>query len=180
MTIKPGGDETAVNVFNSEEDNRYLDWQFDTFEIDIDATNNKLDFKESGGELTATLTSATYTLSALAAEIKTQMDAAGALVYTVTVSKDDKVTISSTEGFSLLPTEGSNSKVSILPIIGFEPKPGFGDSDFSVKSPQEGERVRALPRAITIEIGDGNTTGSVTEYIDLMSVDGDQLFSSRS
>ena len=107
MTVQPGADETPISIFDSDEDLRFLDWEFDTFEIDIDATNNKLDFKEgNGSELTATLVSATYTLSALATEIKTQLDATGALTYTVIVDSDDKMTISATDGFSLLPTDG--------------------------------------------------------------------------
>jgi len=177
MTIKPGADGSAINVFNSDPENRYLDWQFSSFQIDIDATNNKLDFNEGGSELNATLTTATYTLATLATEIKTQMDAAGALTYTVTVSTDDKITIAATDGFSLLPTDGSNPLTNILPIIGFKPKTGFGDNDFATKTTQTGKRVREMPRAIEIVIGDGTTTQSKTEYIQLLSKDGDALFS---
>jgi len=79
MTIQPGGDETPIDVFDSDTDERFLDWQFDDHKIDIDATNNKLDFNEGGSELTATLTTATYTLAALVTEIQTQLNAAGAL-----------------------------------------------------------------------------------------------------
>jgi len=177
ITVQAGGDGSPIDVFDTDTEERFLDFQFTAFQIDIDATNNKLDFNEGGSELTATLSTGTFTLTTLAAEIKTQMDSAGALTYTVVVSKDDKITISSTDAFSLLPTDGSNSNVSILPTIGFSPKPGFGDNDFSNRTPQEGLRVRELPRAITVVIGDGSTTESLTKTIQLMSVDGDQLFS---
>jgi len=179
MTIKPGADGSAIDVFDSDTDERYLDWQFSAFEIDIDATNNKLDFEETSGvELTATLTSATYTLATLATEIETQLNATGANTYTVTVSDDDKVTIAADSDFSLLPQTGTNRLISILPILNFKPKPGFGDSEFANLTTTTGVRVRKMPRAVTLEIGDGATTESVTRYIQVLSVDGDALFSS--
>jgi len=177
MTIQPGADGAALSVFNSNEENRYLDWQFSTFNIDIDATNNKLDFNEGGSELTATLTTATYTLAGLATEIKTQLDVAGALTYTVSFSDADKITISAPTNFSLLPETGTNRLVSILPILNINPKPGFGDSAFGNITTVTGKRVRALPKAITISIDDGSGPQALTKYIDLMSVGGDALFS---
>lgn len=178
MTIKPGADGSAISVYDADTDERYLDWQFSAFEIDIDSTNNKLDFDEGGSELTATLSSGTYTLSELATELKTQLDAAGAATYTVSVSSDDKITIAATSAFSLLPQTGTNGLVSVLPLIGFKPKPGFGDNEYSSKTSVTGKRVRHLPRAVTIEIGDGTTTASKTEYIEVYSEAGDAIFAS--
>ena len=180
MTIKPGADGSAIDVFNADTDLRFLDWQFTTFEIDIDATNNKLNFNEGGSELTATLTNATYSLAALATQIAAQLNTVGSNTYTVSVNAVDKVTISvgTGESFSLLPQTGSDAAASILPIIGFKPKAGFGDADFASKSTLTGDRVRSMPRAVTIEVGDGSTTESRTLYVDLFSVDGDALFSS--
>lgn len=178
MTIKPGSENSAISVFNSDQDEQYLDWQFSNFNIDIDATNNKLDFDEGGSEITATLDSGTYSLSQLAGEIKTQMDAAGAATYTVSVSSDDKITITATSAFSLRPQTGTNGLVSVLPLIGFKPKPGFGDNEFSNKTTVTGKRVRQLPKAVTIEIGDGSNTANKTFYINVFSEDGDALFSS--
>ncbi|MFH1423096.1 MAG: phage tail tube protein [Planctomycetota bacterium] len=55
---------------------------------EIGATNNKINFKEdAGSELTATLSTAEYaTATLLAAQIKTQLEAAGAGTYTVAYS----------------------------------------------------------------------------------------------
>lgn len=178
MTIKPGDDASAISVFDADNDLRFLDWQFSTFDIDVNATNNKLNFNEGGSELTATLATATYTLAGLAAEIKAQLDAAGALVYTVAVSDDEKVTISAPTAFSLLPETGTNRLVSILPIIKINPKPGFGDNDFADKTSITGKRVRELPKTITIVIGDGSTTDTITKTIQVLNVVGDALFSS--
>lgn len=177
MTITPGADGSALNVFNDDEEKRFLDWQFNDFKIDIDSSNNKINFKEGGSELTATLSSATYTLATLATEIKTQLDAAGANTYTVSVSNDDKVTISADGSFSLLINEGTNKLTSILPILGFVVKPGFSDTEFSGITTVTGVRVRSMPRAVTIAIGDGDSTDTVTEYISVYSEAGDHLFS---
>lgn len=178
ITIMPGADGAAISVFDADVDERFLDWEFDSFSIDIDATNNKLDFNEDGEtELTATLVTATYTLAALMAEIKTQLDAAGANTYTVTLSDDNKMTITATSSFSLLPETGTNRLVSILPIVGIITKPGFDDTNFANKTEIEGVIIRELPRAVTIEIGDGVDTESKTFSIQVLSVEGDALLS---
>lgn len=180
MTIKAGADGSAISVFSSTVADRFLDWEFSTFNIDIDATNNKIDFDEGGSELTATLTTATYTLATLAAEIKTQMDSAGALTYTVTVSAVDKMTIAATSSFSLFPTTGTNALVSPLPTLGFPVRFGRGDNKFANAATLTGFRIRSLPRAITIELGDGATNTSETVYLNIYSVNGDMLFSNDS
>lgn len=178
MTIQPGADESPIDVFDADTDNRFLDWQFANFDVDIDATNNKIDFNEGGSELTATLTVATFLLPALATEIQTQLNAAGALTYTVTVSGDDKVTIAADADFSLLPETGTNNLTSTLPIINIGPKPGFGDFDFANITTVTGKRVRHMPKEITIVIGDGSTTETLIERIEVCSVAGDALFAS--
>lgn len=177
MTIKPGADGSAISAFDSKESNRFLDWQFDTFNLDVDAINNKLDFKEGSTVYAATISSGTYTLSTLCAEVKTQMESVGAYTYTVTVS-DNKITIASTGQFSLLPSTGSNYLTSILPTMGFSPNAGSGDDDYANITTKTGKKVRHLTKSIEITIGDGTTTASTKEYIELYSVDGDALFSS--
>jgi len=86
-------------------------------------SNDKINFEEDGGgELTATLTAGTYTFDTLAAEIKTQMDAAGG---TYTVSYDyatKKFTITETGGVTdldLLWNSGTNSSTSAATTLGF-------------------------------------------------------------
>lgn len=178
VTVQPGADGSAITVFDTSSDNWFLDWEFKTFSGDFDATNNKLDFKEAAGELTATITAATYTLSALATEIETQLNAvAVSNTYTVTVSKDNKVTISADGNFSLLPNEGTNSNTSILPIIGISSKPGFDDSAFANETTVTGEVVRWLPKAVVLELDDSTITSAETVYFKLYDEDGDALFS---
>lgn len=179
VTITPGADGPAISVFDADQTNWFLDYQFETWNGDFDATNNKIDFSEDGGttELTATISPATYALAGLATEIKTRLDAAGAFTYTVTVDKNDKFTISATGNFSLLPNTGTNSNISALPLIGISSKPGFDDNNFSNKLEIVGKRVRFLPKAILLTITDGVTPDSQTLYMNIYSRSGDNLFS---
>jgi hypothetical protein len=177
MTIKAGSDGSEISAFDAKESGRYLDWQFSTFNLDVDSTNNKIDFKEGSTSYAATISTNTYTLSSLCTEIKTQMEAAGAYTYTVTTS-DNKITIAATGTFSLLPSTGTNYLTSLLPTIGFSPRLGYGDTDYGSKTTVTGRKIRHLTKAITITIGDGTTTANKTEYIEVYSKDGDALFSS--
>lgn len=183
VTIQPGDDESAVDVFDATLTKKvnevwFLDWEFKTFNIDIDATRNIINFKEgTGSELTATITTGTYTLATLVTEIKTQMDTAGSFTYTVTVDNDDKITISTTDGrFSLLPTEGSSPN-SILPHINIAPQVGNDDSIYGNIETVTTKQIRFLPKNITIVVGDGTTTESEVVVLNLFSVSGDHLFS---
>lgn len=74
------------NIYNLQRRSKV--WRSNGYYI-IDSTNNKIIFRESiGVDLTATITVGEYTsFSALATEIKTRMEAAGASTYTI-----DKVT----------------------------------------------------------------------------------------
>ena len=93
----------------------------------IGAVNNKLDFEETAAvELTATITTGTYDADALAAEIKTRLDAVGASTYTVTYSDStNKFTLASDRlggggTFKILWLTGTNTTTSIGTTIGFD------------------------------------------------------------
>jgi len=86
----------------------------------VSAANNKLDFGEGAAEITATLTNATYTGAALAAEIKTQLDAGGALTYTVTYSATTrKFTIAAGGNFELKWFTGTHKATDCSTLCGF-------------------------------------------------------------
>lgn len=91
--------------------------------FEVRSTNQKLDFKDAsaGPELTATLTVGNYTPTSLASEIKTQMEAVGAQVYTVSFSATTGKWTITTDGsdLELLASSGSNSGTSIFSSIGF-------------------------------------------------------------
>lgn len=105
-------------VINQREYNISTDLGIDG-NIVITTANQKLDFDEDAGALVATITAATYTPTTLCTEIKTQLDSAGALTYTVTYS--GKVfRISSTAGtLNLNAATGPNIANGIWATIGF-------------------------------------------------------------
>jgi hypothetical protein len=83
-------------------------------------TNDKIDFDEGGAELTATLTANYYTAQTLATQVKAQLDAAGALTYTVTYSESTgKFTIAATGNFTLRWNTGTNKAVDASDLLGF-------------------------------------------------------------
>lgn len=90
----------------------------------INSTNNKIDFKESamGSELTATISSGSYTATTLAAEVVTQLEVAGAEEYACSFSSVTGLwTITSSGSYlSLLINSGTNTATNLLKIsLGF-------------------------------------------------------------
>ena len=97
-----------------------------TFSVAVGTS--KIDFKESGGgaQLTATLSSNTYTPATLATEIKTAMEIAGAATYTVTYSSTTGLWTIASDGayLSLLNNTGTNQATNAL-----KNHCGFANSD---------------------------------------------------
>lgn len=185
VDIKPGKNADTVTITDSDPDNYFTDLQF-PFTIDVDATNNKLDFNEGGSELTATVASAEYTLSGLASAIKTALDSAGALTYTVSVDSDtNKLTVSSTANFSLLAKTGSNADTSLYGDIGFTetddpltPVGVLNTVDFAGNSTYTGDEIKTVDKLITLTVKNGvDTDASTTKTIQVISELGDKLFS---
>lgn len=160
------------SVYSSTVADRFLDWSYSDFSMDIDSTNNTIDFKEGSTEYEATLTSGSYTLSTLAAEIKTAMDAVGDRTYTVTVSDNDELTISATGTFSLVP-----SADNILKQLGFSVTTTASLANGTTFT---GKRIRYLTRRISLLAHNGYESSTVYGYVKLYSVDGDNLFSNDS
>jgi hypothetical protein len=78
-------------------------------QYNFDSSNNIIPFSEGAGPtLTATITAGIYTLTELKVELKTQLEAAGALTYTITDS-GGKITIAATGAFTLKWTSSSAS-----------------------------------------------------------------------
>lgn len=125
VDITPTTENTEFPASNLKSEIRARAWRSNkgAGHFVIDTTNNKIDFKESGGgpELTATLTQQDYTAITLAAEIKAKLEAAGGEVYTVAISDlTGEWTISTGGSFlSLLFATGTNTAASTGPEIGF-------------------------------------------------------------
>lgn len=178
VKVKPGKDGTAITVFNADSTLWFLDWEFSTWNCDIDSINNKIDFSEGGGSaLVASIPTGTYTLAQLAAEFKTQLDAAGALTYTVTVEPHDKIKIAANGPFKLLTQSGDNREVGILKHVGFREDEDLSSNNNAVT----GGRVEYLMKEIAVSTFD-NATPTPNEtikykWMKVFSVEGDRLFS---
>jgi hypothetical protein len=102
----------------------------------IDATNNKINFKESGGgsELTATITSGSYSITTLKTEIKTQMDSVGASDYIINYNSVTGIwsVVSNGSYFSLLNNTGTNQAVALFKVsLGFSNTDKTGSLTYS-------------------------------------------------
>lgn len=170
LTISPTPEVTGITVFNADASLRYLDWEYSAFEMDIDSSNNALVFSEGGSDLTATLTSGTYTLAELADEIVLQMESSGALDYEVDVGITDKLTISASGSFSIVQNALWNQ-------LGFKVSTG---TTLAGGSSYVGKRIRYLTKKIVASANSGGPSSTATKYVKLYSVDGDNLFSSDS
>lgn len=88
----------------------------------VTTMNQKLDFKEAGGALVATLTPSVYTPAAFATHVATQLTGAGTQTYTGSWDSVRRVfTFSApTTNFSFLFVTGPNFDISPAGIMGFD------------------------------------------------------------
>lgn len=164
IQITAGVGASAVEVFSPNPDEVFLDWVYESLAIDIDSTNNALLFNEGGSTLTATITGGNYTLTTLASEIKTQMDAAGAFTYTVSANSSGTLTISATGSFELVACD-------LLEQLFF--------TTGLLSTSQESDIVEYGIRKIVVAIGNGTLTDTKNFYQRVYSEDGDRLFCSN-
>jgi hypothetical protein len=86
----------------------------------VDEENYAIDFDEGGVELQASLDVGAYTLTEYAAEVERALNVAGALTYTVTVTRaTQQLTVAATGNFSLLASSGSRAGLSAFELMGF-------------------------------------------------------------
>jgi hypothetical protein len=99
--------------------------------------NFYINFKEGAGpELTAEIEVGSYTLTEFLVAIKTALDLAGALTYTVSVDRSTRlITISTTSTFSLLVSTGSQIGSSLWSLIGFTGSDRTGASTYTANNP---------------------------------------------
>ena len=87
---------------------------------DIQSGSNTIVIREGGGDLVATITVGVYTSdTALFAEIKTQLETAGALTYTITRESTQKVKIAASGTFEL------RNNSTMLDTIGYNPATNY-------------------------------------------------------
>lgn len=143
--------------------------------ITIDATNNKLDFDIGGGELNATIASASYAIGTasseagtLCAAIKTAMETADVSgTYTITYSRSTKLfTIArSTGAFSVLWKTGTNGSDNLDTHIGTTI--GFDDTaDDTSAASQVGDNQIEYAFTHTYTVGTNISKPAYTLFVD--------------
>lgn len=101
----------------------------------VSLSNQNINFDEGGGELLAAVEISSYTIEELALAVKTALDAAGTLVYTVDFDRDTrKFTISATGSFDLLVSTGTQASTSIFDLLGFTGGDLTGASSYTADS----------------------------------------------
>ncbi len=102
--------------------------------FEVTADTRYLCFDEGGSEIIADVELGSYTPTELAIKIKTALDTAGALTYTVAFNRSTRsFTISSTSNFSLLVSSGS-ATASVFEVIGFTGADRTGASSYAGSS----------------------------------------------
>lgn len=148
LSIKPSGGDPFLDAFDAQAKERFIDWQYADFEIDINSTNNKLNFSRGGMIFTATITDGTYSLTDLCTEVALRMNGADANTYSCSVDAEDQFTISGAAAFELLIATGANKLTSILTQL------FFGADDLTGELTYTGERIEYLTRQVTATVGD--------------------------
>lgn len=88
--------------------------------IQIDDSNNKIDFDEGAGPLVATLNFGAYTITSIAVEVARALNEAGVNTYSATVSRTTRLmTITVDASTDLLWQTGANASLSAGPTLGF-------------------------------------------------------------
>lgn len=99
--------------------------------FEVTADTRYLCFNEGGSEIIADVELGSYTPTELAVIIKTALDTAGALTYTVAFNRSTRsFTISSTSTFALLVSSGS-ATASVFSVIGFTGADRTGASSYA-------------------------------------------------
>lgn len=135
VAVTASSENPDFPVSNVGEEFRAKVWRSTGF-FRLDSTNNKINFKETGGgpELTATLASGNYSVTSLAAAIKAAMEAASVNSRTYTVSKSaisGRWTIAGSTFLSLLFLTGTNAATSIRDVIGMASNDFTGSTTYT-------------------------------------------------
>lgn len=144
LAIAPGYGGTQIPVYNTDRRRRVLDWEFSEWRFDIDISNQLIDFNEGGSDLTATLTAGSYTFSGLLTEIQTQLNAAGALTYTVANDGNGSIVISATGVFDLV--KDGPGRLALCDVISYF-------EEYQDKDSYTSNVIEFYPRQVSVYAG---------------------------
>ena len=163
MTVEPDSTTDGISVFDSEVSNRYLDWVFTDFYVNLDETNNVVKFDEGSGTIEAAVElGLTYSLNNFAGAIAAAMNAEGDRTYTSSISEDNVITISANGPFKFVASPIVTQ--AFLPV---------GE----ISTSQEGEIIEYVTKIVTLSAENVTPeTSSKSVYVKCYSEDGDYLY----
>lgn len=164
VKIKGGADGSDVEVFGLIPKNWFLDFVFNDYKFDVDATNSKMIFETSGTRYEADVVAGTYTLATLLVAMKTAIELiAPPLTVSFSVDERNRIKISPSQSLKILP---KSSSTDLFQHIGFK-------EDGQL----QGYPVEYGLRKITLTVASISETTTAEEYIEVYSKQGDALFS---
>ena len=115
-----GVSTSQINLSWQDNSNNETGFKVNQEKFTVAVGNKYINFAEGAGELTAVLDESVYSSWDLCTAIKTELEDAGALTYTVTYDRATrKFTIAASGGFSLLWNTGTNKAVDISALCGY-------------------------------------------------------------
>lgn len=166
IKIAAGFDASDVEVFNTDVEERVLDWVFTSQTFDIDNLSNRILFKVGNVDFSTTATAGNYsTLALLLAEIKTKIDAlASPFTINFSVGKDNRITITpSASDFALVLNQDPASLFDLLQ---------FKEDKVLTSAPVD----FALKR-IKLTVASTSESAILYKYVKLFTKNSDMLFS---
>lgn len=167
VKIKAGADGTDIEVFNASPKNWFVDFVFNEFKFDVDATNSSVKFETGGTTYNANVLTGTYNLANLLIALKAAIELAAPSV-TVSISLDsrNRVTVAPSQPLKLLPKATSTDFLQHI---------GFTDDGQLVGNP-----VEYGLRKVTLTVASTSESASIDQYIEVYTAEGDALFSEDS
>lgn len=165
LTIKAGSDGSAIDCYDANPANWFLDWAFSTFNFDIDSGNADISFSVGSTDYTGTVSSGTYTLAQFATALASAMTTAASTTFTASVS-NSKITVSAGVSFAF--------KASSIQELGFFP---VNQSSTSIT----GNLVEHGIKIVTVSIeNQASESASTKAYVSIYNESGDALYSNDS
>lgn len=153
-----------VEVFNSNPKNWFLDFAFNSYSFDVDATNSRIDFETRNLKYTTNVASGTYTLANLLTAIKTAIEAvASPFSILVTVDNFNQITFAPSQPLNFLPNQTSKGLLRHI---------GIKDDGQLVGYP-----IEYGLRKVSLTLSTGTETATIEDYVEVYTPEGDALFS---
>lgn len=164
VLIKAGADASAIEVFSSLPKSWFLDFAFNEYKFDVDATNSNLYFEVNGTKYDTEVAAGTYNLTDLLSAIKSEIETVVSS-FTVSFSVDERnrITITPSVPMKIFPKMKSSG---LLQHLGFK----------------EGGQLIGYPieyalRKVTLTVKTATEESSIDEYVEVYTKEGDALFS---